>query len=141
MKQYTGTKVVNAKPMTRQEYNDFRGWQVPEDENPTDEGYLVEYTDGGKPNTSDYDGYVSWSPKAIFEQSYLPSSHPIDRMAIENMQLLERLKALDTLLEKPQPEFISANQWRLLHDQRTYMKAYFIVLNERIEDMAAQAGL
>ena len=77
----------------------------------------------------------------MFENSYLPSEHPIDRMAIENMQLLERLKALDTLLEKPQPEFISANQWRLLHDQRTYMKAYFIVLNERIEDMAAQAGL
>ena len=140
MKQYTGTKVVNATPMTRQEYNDLRGWQVTSDENPLDEGYLVEDADAA-PNTTTHKGYLSWTPKDMFENSYLPSEHPIDRMAIENMQLLERLKALDTLLEKPQPEFISANQWRLLHDQRTYMKAYFIVLNERIEDMAAQAGL
>lgn len=36
MKQYIGTKLVNAKPMTRQEYNDLRGWTVPSDENPND---------------------------------------------------------------------------------------------------------
>ena len=40
------TKAVNAKPMMRQEYNDFRGWQLPENENGADEGYLVEYQDG-----------------------------------------------------------------------------------------------
>ena len=64
-----GTKAVNAQPMTRQEYNDFRGWQLPENENGADEGYLVEYQDG-KPNTAEYQGYVSWSPKEQFENSY-----------------------------------------------------------------------
>ena len=64
-----GTKAVNAKPMTRQEYNDFRGWQLPENENGADEGYLVEYQDG-EPNTTEYKGYVSWSPKEQFENSY-----------------------------------------------------------------------
>lgn len=141
MKQYTGTKVVNAEPMTRQEYNDLRGWQVPNDENPFDEGYLIEYTDDGQSNTTTHKGYVSWSPKDVFEKSYLPSEHPIDRMAIENLQLLDRLKALDGLLEKPQPKFISDKQWSLLQSQRGYMKAYFKVLDERIEDMAAQKGL
>lgn len=141
MKQHTGTKVVNATPMTRQEYNDLRGWQVPDDENPLDEGYLVEYTDGGERNTTTYDGYISWSPKNIFEKSYSPSEHPIDRMAIENLQLLERLKALDSLLEKPQPKFISDKQWGLLQDQRAFMRGYFKVLSDRIEDMAAQKSL
>lgn len=41
MNVYIGTKVVRARPMSRQAYNDLRGWQVPDDENPTDEGYLV----------------------------------------------------------------------------------------------------
>lgn len=70
MKQYIGTKVLNAKPMTRGEYNAFRGWAIPDSEDQNDEGYLVEYADGGKPNVEGYAGYVSWSPKDVFENSY-----------------------------------------------------------------------
>jgi|26BtaG_2_1085354.scaffolds.fasta_scaffold00042_12 hypothetical protein len=127
--------------MTRQTYNDLRGWDLPADEDGSDEGYLVEYTDGGQANTDGYDGYVSWSPKGVFEKSYLPSSHPLDRMAIENMQLIERLKPLDELLAKPQPKFISDKQWALLHEQQKHMTAYFNTLDERIEDLAAELGL
>lgn len=64
-----GTKAVNAQPMTRQEYNDFRGWQLPENENGADEGYLVEYQNS-EPNTAEYQGYVSWSPKVQFDNAY-----------------------------------------------------------------------
>lgn len=46
MKQYIGTKIIKAKPMTRGEYNKLREWEIPENENPADEGYLVEYSDG-----------------------------------------------------------------------------------------------
>lgn len=67
---YIGTKIVRAQPMKRGEYNLFRGWEVPADEDPADEGYLVEYTDGGKPNTQSHAGYVSWSPKEQFERAY-----------------------------------------------------------------------
>lgn len=70
MKLYIGTKVLKAMPMTRKEYNDFRGWQVPADETPEDAGYLVEYMDGGKANTEHFTGYVSWSPKDVFERAY-----------------------------------------------------------------------
>jgi len=70
MNQYIGTKVINAEPMDRLAYNVFRGWKLPDDENGTDEGYLVEYLDGGEPNTKEYKGYVSWSPKAQFENAY-----------------------------------------------------------------------
>lgn len=70
MKLYNGTKTVRACPMSRLAYNQFRGWELPADENGDDEGYLVEYTDGGQANTTVYAGYVSWSPKAVFERAY-----------------------------------------------------------------------
>lgn len=70
MKKYVGMKIINAKPMSRLEYNTFRGWELPADEDGSDEGYLVEYIDGGKANTEQYKGYVSWSPKDVFERAY-----------------------------------------------------------------------
>lgn len=73
MNKFIGTKRINAKPMDRLDYNIFRGWDLPADENGDDEGYLVEYCDGGKPNTESYDGYVSWSPKEQFDNSYKES--------------------------------------------------------------------
>ena len=45
MKKYVGTKVIEASPMTRGDYNNYRGWQIPEDENSEDAGYLVKYSD------------------------------------------------------------------------------------------------
>lgn len=68
---YIGTKHVDAAPMTRQAYNDLRGWELPADECGEDAGYLVEYVDGGKPNVEGFNGYVSWSPKDVFERSYV----------------------------------------------------------------------
>ena len=38
---YIGVKVIDAKPMTRLEYNQFRGWSLPDNENGEDPGYLV----------------------------------------------------------------------------------------------------
>jgi hypothetical protein len=70
MKAYIGTKLINAKPMTRSEYNIFRKWELPADEDGDDEGYLVEYCDGGKANTEEYCGYISWSPRDVFNTSY-----------------------------------------------------------------------
>lgn len=69
-KLYEGTKRLHAQPMTRGEYNAYRGWQMPEGEDPADAGYLVEYQDGGKANDSRHAGYISWSPADVFERSY-----------------------------------------------------------------------
>ena len=59
-KTYIGVKLIKAEPMTRGEYNKKRGWTIPKDENPKDEGYVVQYDNG----------YVSWSPKDVFEKAY-----------------------------------------------------------------------
>lgn len=69
---YIGTKLVNAIPMSRLSYNALRGWTLPADENGEDEGYLVEYTDKfhNPPHVPGFQGYVSWSPKDVFENAY-----------------------------------------------------------------------
>ena len=61
MKKYIGSKLIEAEPMTRGAYNEYRGWTIPKDENPEDEGYIVKYSDD----------YVSWSPKEVFDKAYM----------------------------------------------------------------------
>lgn len=61
MKKYIGCKLIEAEPMNRGDYNKYRGWTIPADENPADEGYLIKYSDG----------YESWSPKYVFDSAYL----------------------------------------------------------------------
>ncbi len=74
MRPYVGTKLINAAPMTRHLYNNLRGWDTPTGENADDPGYLVEYLDGGKPNHFSFEGYISWSPKDVFERAYRSTS-------------------------------------------------------------------
>ena len=77
MQKFIGVKLLKAKPMNRQDYLDLRGWKLPEDENGADEGYLVEYIDGGQANTKQFEGYVSWSPKEVFERTYSELPEPL----------------------------------------------------------------
>lgn len=76
MKKFIGTKIIEAEPMTRGAYNVFRGWTIPENENPEDEGYLLQYPDG----------YISWSPKGVFEEAYRESDNMPFGLAIEAMK-------------------------------------------------------
>ena len=85
-KTYIGTKIIRALPMTRQEYNDYRGWQLPADENGDDEGYLVEYVDGGKANDPRHDGYISWSPSDVFKRAYRSVEGMTFGLAIEALK-------------------------------------------------------
>lgn len=61
MDSYIGTKLISAEAMNLGDYNKYRGWQIPANENPEKEGYLVRYSDD----------YYSWSPKEVFEKAYL----------------------------------------------------------------------
>lgn len=72
MNRYIGVKEIHATPMNRADYNELRGWELPADENGEDEGYMVEYLDGGKANHPDFQGYISWSPADVFDRAYKP---------------------------------------------------------------------
>ena len=81
MKQYTGTKMILARPMTRGAYNEYRCWTIPANENPEDEGYLVQYEDG----------YVSWSPKEVFEKAYRETTGLPFGLAIEAAKMGKKI--------------------------------------------------
>ena len=91
MKKFIGTKMVIATPMNRQQYNDYRDWPLPDDEDGADDGYLVEYTDGGKPNHPNHTGYISWSPKEQFDAAYRPTDGLTFGLAIEALKLGKRV--------------------------------------------------
>lgn len=134
-KNYTCHKKVLAVPLTRGLYNAHQGWPMPEKENPEDEGYLVQYLDGGPANHPDHENYISWSPKAVFEKGYEETkvTTPKERVELE-LQGLELLKnTLQGLLNKPQPAFISDWQWELLKLQFTAMGNYAGILSYRLE--------
>ena len=137
---YEGTKRVYAKPMNRAEYNAYRGWEVPADENPNDEGYLVEYVDGGRGNDSRHAGYISWSPKDVFERSYkevktVPGLAPHQQRVVdEHADLLDRLRKLRAFIGDEKGLFRSldtAERHRLMH-QEDVMTDLAMVLAERI---------
>lgn len=79
MEQYIGTKLIEAEPAYR--CTDGSGKVVitphPEEAFPNypsiEDGYRVRYPDG----------YVSWSPKAVFEEAYRPTTGMSFGLAIE----------------------------------------------------------
>lgn len=137
---YEGTKRVHAKPMNRGDYNSYRGWEVPADENPADEGYLVEYVDGGRGNDSRHAGYISWSPKDVFERSYkevktVPGLAPHQQRVVdEHAECLERLRKLRAFIgdaKGPFRQLDDAERHRLMH-QEDVMTELATVLAERV---------
>ena len=88
---YIGTKTVLSKPMNLRDYSNLRGWEIPDDQDGDDEGYLVEYLDGGKPNLQGYEGYVSWSPKAQFENAYRRTTGLSFGLALEAAKMGKRI--------------------------------------------------
>jgi len=84
---YFGTKQIIATAMTRLAYNQYRRWDLPDDEDGDDAGYLVEYVDGGASNHPDHEGYISWSPADVFDRAYKASGSMSFGHAIEAMKL------------------------------------------------------
>lgn len=147
MKRYTGTKVVNAKPMNRAEYNTFRGWTLPADENGADEGYLIEYVDGGKANVAMYAGYVSWSPKDVFERAYSEVIYRVSVLLPHQQRVVDEKAELDTKLAALMPFLRSDTCLALpfdergrLHRQAVVMQEYSIILGERMHAFTEQVA-
>lgn len=133
-KTYVGTKVIHARPMTRGVYNQTRGWNIPADENPEDEGYYVEYAN---------DGYISWSPKDVFEASYEEMNihgegaegGPTwkDRLEVEIADLTDRQRKLCECVDGPLFLKFPTNQQELLKQQLQHMTAYLSILHARMD--------
>ncbi len=107
MQKYVGTKQIEAKAMTRGEYNNYRGWPIPADENPNDKGYLVKYSDG----------YESWSPEKQFNEAYRPCDNMTFGIALEMLKKGFRVarkgwngKGMFVVFQKGYPDGIPCNK-------------------------------
>lgn len=98
-------------------------------EHPAEPGYAVKYPDG----------YISWSPKAIFEAAYLPIGHighlPAHQQRVigEKAQLDDRLTKLDGFIGTPVFSGLPETEQELLKLQADAMRVYRDVLARRIE--------
>jgi len=81
MQRYIGTEIIVAEPMTRGEYCGHRNWRLPDDEDPTDDGYLVEHADG----------HESWSPGGNFQDTHRRTDNMNFSLALEAMRQGERV--------------------------------------------------
>lgn len=137
MKKFLGTKEVLATPMTRLEYNNYRGWELPSNElsQAYEPGYLVEYLDGGRANDSRHQGYISWSPADVFYKAYAPYETWLDRVKKEQVEVQIKLDALNkTMNVESKPDFISDKQWIFMTRQQFHMRQYNQILLDRIHD-------
>lgn len=114
MHKYIGTKVVKAYPCP--------AWKNAGGHKVGDEGYKVIYEDG----------YVSWSPKDVFEKHYKKSDTYIDRMKIEYEELQDRRMKLIDFLEYHR-DLINDNEYYQMTDQLAVMSEYASVLRQRID--------
>ena len=138
MGRFIGTKVVLARPMTRQEYNDYRNWKLPEDENGSDAGYLVEYQDGGKPNHWKHTGCISWLPKEQFDAAY-KARPAVEGMAPHQQRVVDEKAELDDKIQKLSGFFQTIIYHNLPPEEKSrltmqlhFMTSYSEVLGTRI---------
>jgi hypothetical protein len=151
MEKYTGVKEILAKPMNRKEYNDYRGWELPADENGDDEGFLVEYVQSEtSPNVNHpaHKGYISWSPKDVFEESYISTDVLINKTKAfgeyepHQQRVLNELKDLTKksfdLSNFIKTEFfterLDSEEQQRLKQQLIVMQTYESVLIQRINN-------
>ena len=106
MKQYLGTKTVMAEPQEK----DGKA------------GYKVVYEDG----------YVSWSPKEVFEKAYREAGTIVQRMEIELMDLVEKRDKLVSFFGTDTFKELAPRKQALLHYQEVLMRTYIEVLEARI---------
>ena len=132
---YESHKRVKREPMNRLAYNRYRGWALPLDEDGSDEGYLIEYLDGGKPNDDRHEGYISWSPKEQFDNGYteVVALDFFGRLVKEHEELAEKYTKLYAFLHSAAGDLVSDANSILLSQQLEIMQKYISVLKVRIE--------
>lgn len=128
---YVGRKEILATPMNRRDYNDLRGWVLPEDEDGDDEGYLVEYIDGGKANVEGFRGYISWSPKDVFERAYQRTESYEDCLIADLRYAQCEIQVLED--ERGSREYIYDKELELLNGKIDALKTYETLLLAHIK--------
>ncbi len=136
VKNYIGVRQLKAKPMTREEYNRVRGWELPQNECGSDDGYF--HVDGE---------HVQWTPKDVFEEAYQESypdnyefgdafSHPLEpweaRVVLEFDEVFEKAKKLSEFILGNIFDTLPSEEQLRMGKQLKAMVMYRDVLYDRI---------
>lgn len=127
LKQYTGTKTVKARPMTMGEAYECKLLKegVRPSECETDKaGYLVEYEDG----------YLSWSPKDVFDAAYKPSETFLERLENECNEIDARSDKVKDFIGSDRFDNLSPIAKLLLMAQNATQREYIFLLVDRIDE-------
>lgn len=128
MKTYIGTKIIKAEPMSHEDWlRSQEKWS--EGQETAGDGYMVSYPDG----------YISWSPKKVFEDAYLDMGD-VDgmpphqqRVVGEYTELKDKSSKLSAfILDNPIFLTLSEGEQSRLRKQNELMAQYCDVLSERI---------
>lgn len=120
-----------AEPMTMTEAQKVLGRNLTSKGLYGEEGYLVVYEDG----------YLSWSPKGVFDKAYKPFEDFKDRLHIELDELEDRLTKLNVALGKDGfREKVGDYQFKLMKEQSLAMAAYKKALVERYDDLFSRGS-
>ncbi|ULJ66648.1 DUF2829 domain-containing protein [Wielerella bovis] len=125
MKNYVGgLRAIQAKQMTREEYNDLRGWQVPQDENPSDDGYLIVNPNVSERNVDGFDGYVSWLPTKAFNEQYRVENLSFGQ-AVELLKLGKRVARKNWNAANQFVYFVPENKYPASRNPNSPIQGYF----------------
>ena len=130
VKVYRGEYIVAASPLSRGEYVKLRGWAMPYDENPADEGYILQGN-----------GTTTWKAKDEFENNFFEVEPDVQaatvpayqqRVKDEYFELDKRLTALRGFIESSAFSYVAQDERVRLMNQSFYMKGYLAMLTSRI---------
>lgn len=113
---------VTTQPMTRQEYNDFRGWELPSNEDGSDKGYLVKGT-----------GHTNWLPEEQVAERYVDVTNYTDRMLVEANELATKIDGLNMFIEGDVFKGLTQTKQVVLTGQLRAMNSYAFLLEQRIK--------
>lgn len=126
MAKFIGHISVIATAMSREEYNQYRGWALPANENGLDKGFLVNY---------EATGHQAWMKDTDFNKLFNPADTFLDRLEDEKAELDKKLEGLNKTLDVvAKPSFISDQQWIYMTRQQYTMRQYSQILAHRMAE-------
>lgn len=135
-----GVQVIRFA-MTRLDYNVYRGWELPADENGEDAGFIVENLKAPS-NHVEHRGAISWVTEEVFNATYSVKPEPVeelelnwlDRLEDEHYELGVKCTNLHTFMGTNDYVDLPSIKRVLLRNQYRHMEAYLLILAARIKE-------
>lgn len=136
LQRFIGTKEIKACPMNWGEYCALRGWEVREDRDPKELGYLVEYQNDSDSNVKGFEGYISWSPTKPFDEAYMLAENDYHLLRIEIKNTKKEITRLENILDTHYKNFTVLDaKGKLIRLRVQILKTYLQALDDHYSEI------